>query len=137
MQDFIKNFKQWLLLKEKLHYAAKPVPFINEGEIWWCSVGINVGHEIDGKSELFVRPVLIFKKLSEDTFWGIPGTTQNKNGNWFVDVIFQEKKQVFILAEIRSLSVRRLDKRIGTLSEDNMAKIINAFIGLLPKNRPT
>ncbi len=30
----------------------------------WCSIGINVGDEEDGKNELYERPVLVIKKFN-------------------------------------------------------------------------
>ncbi len=134
MELFIKKFKQWSFLKKKIHYSEKLVPLFNEGEVWWCSLGVNIGNEIDGKNSTYTRPVLIFKKLSDDTFWGIPGTGQNKTGSWFISIPFQNKKQVFVLSDIRSLSSKRLDKIIGTLSEESFIKIKESFLGLLLKN---
>lgn len=61
-----KRFSEWIGLKEKLHKAGK-LPKIKEGDIWWCSIGENVGVEINGKSEFFSRPVLVLKKT--ESFW--------------------------------------------------------------------
>lgn len=33
-----KHFKDWIKLKEKLHFNARR-PRIHEGEVWWCSFG--------------------------------------------------------------------------------------------------
>ena len=41
-------------------------------DIWWVSVGVNVGFEEDGKNDNFVRPVLVLKKFNNDMFLGIP-----------------------------------------------------------------
>ena len=38
------------------------------------SIGKNIGYETLGKQELFLRPVLVYKKLSKSTFVGIPLT---------------------------------------------------------------
>jgi len=46
----------------------------------------NVGSEINGKSALFSRPVIIYKKLSHGFYFVIPTTTQKKEGSWFVRV---------------------------------------------------
>ncbi len=73
-----KHFPEWMKLKEKLHFR-KTFPRINEGDIWWCSCGENVGVGINGKSQRFTRPVLIMSKLSERGFIGIPLTSQEKN----------------------------------------------------------
>lgn len=61
MED--KRFVKWIILKEKLHNIGR-LRTIHEGEIWWCAMGENVGVEINGKHDVFSRPVLVFKKLS-------------------------------------------------------------------------
>ncbi len=60
---YTKHFQEWIILKERLELRIDAAPFVNEGEIWWASIGENVGFEISGKSERFSRPVLIFRKL--------------------------------------------------------------------------
>ena len=69
---FIKRFAEWIVLKEKLHDKQHEAPFVSEGEIWWASVGENVGSEINGKSNLFSRPVIIYKKLSHNFSFHLP-----------------------------------------------------------------
>ena len=87
-----KNFEGWFRLKPKLHYNAR-TPRIQDGEIWWCSFGENIGIEINGKSNRFTRPVVIMKKLSQDGFMGIPLTSQEKTGSWYVGFEFLNKKE--------------------------------------------
>ncbi|TSC76682.1 MAG: hypothetical protein G01um101433_739, partial [Parcubacteria group bacterium Gr01-1014_33] len=45
----MKRFLEWIGLKEKLHSAVHSAPLVSEREIWWVSIGENVGSEIDGK----------------------------------------------------------------------------------------
>ena len=61
--DFVKEIKNWLELKIKIWPEKKEIIF-KRGEIWWCSLGFNVGEEIFGKGNKFTRPVLIFKKFT-------------------------------------------------------------------------
>ena len=70
-----KDFDGWIRVKESLHFEGT-FRSIKEGEIWWCSVGENVGVEVNGKQELFLRPVLIMKKLSRFGFMAIPLTSK-------------------------------------------------------------
>lgn len=58
-----KRFQEWILLKERLHAKLPQAPYISEGEVWWASLGENVGFEINGHSKDFTRPVLIFISL--------------------------------------------------------------------------
>jgi len=55
----LKRFSEWFGLKMKLHDRQQTPPLVSEREIWWASVGENVGSEINGKSALFSRPVII------------------------------------------------------------------------------
>src|SRR3977135_3027575 len=48
--------------KEQRH-AQHHTPTFQEREIWWRSVGVNVGHEMDGKNQFYNLPVLIVRKL--------------------------------------------------------------------------
>jgi hypothetical protein len=60
----MKQFEDWSKEKQNIEiFAPKTLPF-REKEIWWCSIGINIGDEQDGKNELFERPVLILRKFN-------------------------------------------------------------------------
>lgn len=95
-----KHFDEWIEVKKNVHGTAR-LPVILEREIWWCVMGENVGVEINGKSKTFARPVLIFKKLSCFGFMGIPLTSQEHSGDWYVEFVFQNKRQFAVLAQAR------------------------------------
>jgi mRNA interferase MazF len=68
-----KNFDSWNKYKKRIqierahkHYHAR--------DIWWCSLGVNVGSEHDGEGSEYQRPVLIIKGLSVNTCLAIPLT---------------------------------------------------------------
>jgi hypothetical protein len=44
----LKDYSGWFILKPKLH-IAEPSRHVKERDIWWCSIGIKVGGEMDGK----------------------------------------------------------------------------------------
>ena len=69
-----KDFDNWGVVKKRLN-CIRNLRTFNEREIWWCSVGLNIGYEIYGKNELFNRPVLIIKKFSSSIFLGLPLTS--------------------------------------------------------------
>jgi mRNA interferase MazF len=60
--------------KKESHYKVSPPPLFKERDIWWVSIGVNVGFEEDGKHEKFLRPVLILKKFNKELFLGIPNS---------------------------------------------------------------
>lgn len=88
LKNLAKRFLEWIKLKEKLHLATFKLPLVAEVEVWWASIGENIGREISGKSELFSRPVLVFKKLSRETFLALPITTQARQDSWYIRVTY-------------------------------------------------
>lgn len=123
----IKRFLVWLSLKEKIHNNTYKPPLFREGEIWWCSIGENVGSEINGKSNLFSRPVLVYKKLSSNTFLGIPTSSQFKQGSWYVPITFKKDKSIVILSQIRILDYKRLSTKIGHLDSSDFKSVKIGF----------
>ena len=70
-EEYTKNFKAWSKKKEFIEKRVLPDDFyFLEGEIWWAVLGVNIGHEIDGKNDMYERPVLVLKKISESTCCG-------------------------------------------------------------------
>jgi len=114
------NFDNWNLLKKKLNQISLP-PFFNEREIWWCSIGINIGCEILGEGKTFSRPVLVLKKLGINNFIAVPLTTKIRFG--YHKFHFKEKEVCAILGEIRKMDSKRLTKKMGKLSDNKFAEI--------------
>jgi hypothetical protein len=50
--------------KKKIIEAKKYYKYIKEREIWWCSAGLNIGDEQNGKNFNFERPFIIIKKFN-------------------------------------------------------------------------
>jgi mRNA interferase MazF len=123
MKDFIK----WFSLKPKLDSYIHKAPFVSEGDIWWASIGENVGSEIGGKSELFSRPVIIYKKLAHGFYFVIPTATKEKAGSWYVSFTHKEKVTVACLHQARSIDYRRLSTKLGTLSHEDLMTVKRGF----------
>jgi mRNA-degrading endonuclease toxin of MazEF toxin-antitoxin module len=133
-----KDFNSWFEIKPKLHNKLQ-TPLVKEREIWWCSVGVNVGNEMDGKNSKttqkkdYTRPVLIFKKLSHTTFLGIPFTTKNKQGSWFYPLAIKDNESKLVFSQIRSFDTKRLQRRIEQIGGVEFERINKAFINFLKK----
>ncbi len=123
----VKRFLEWIGLKEKLDAIIHKAPYVSEGEIWWASLGENVGAEINGKSQYFSRPVIILRKLSHNFYFVIPVTSQIKSGNWYVTVKQENKEMMACLHQARSIDYRRLSNKIGELDESDFEKIKVGF----------
>ncbi len=123
----MKNFIQWFALKPKLDSSIHRAPFVSEGDIWWASIGENVGSEIGGKSELLSRPVIIYKKLAHGFYFVIPTSTKEKNGSWYTTFTHKEKVTVACLHQARSIDYRRLSTKLGTLSSEDLDTVKTGF----------
>ena len=82
----VNRFFEWIGLKEKLHQSEHKPPFVSERDLWWASLGQNVGSEVNGKSDRFSRPVLIMRKLAHGFYLVAPTTTKQREGTWYVHV---------------------------------------------------
>jgi mRNA interferase MazF len=123
----IKKFLEWIGLKEKLHLKISSAPYVSEGEVWWASLGENIGAEINGKSRDFTRPVVIFRKLSHEFYLALPLTTKERYGTWYTKCNFLGKEQFVCLHQARSLDHRRLHSRLGELGAADIKAVRNGF----------
>ena len=118
-----KDFDNWNEKKKKIH-ENKKAPFCHERELWWCSLGVNIGFEQDGSEEEGNRPVLILKGLSRQTCVAIPLTTSISEHPLRPSIGLVEDKQAHaLLSQIRVVDTRRLVRKIGQLDKNIFEKI--------------
>jgi hypothetical protein len=70
----LKDFDTWNSRKKTIDLSAINPPYL-ERDIWWCSLGVNIGFEENGDNENSERPVIIFRGFSKELCWIIPLTT--------------------------------------------------------------
>lgn len=119
----IKDFDRWNEKKKTINTRADG-PFFHEREIWWCSLGVNVGFEQDGSGDEYRRPVLVLKGLSRKTFVAAPLTASTKSHPMRPSIgkIGNEQARVLI-SQIRVVDTKRLVRKIGYLNKDMFEKI--------------
>lgn len=133
LDKILKYFLDWFNKKPKLNNSNHRPPFVEEGQIWWCHFGQNIGTEINGKSKDFTRPAIIFTKFSKYAFFVIPTKIKIKNGSWFSSFEFKNTKMTAVLSQTRIIDYRRLQNKIGILDEQDFIKITNDFQNLHAK----
>lgn len=125
-----KDFQKWHKKKENIDHKNKRIFFHNR-EVWWCSLGVNIGYEQDGKGDSFARPVLVFKKFNKEVFWGIPITMAKKTGKFYSPInLIDDKERCAIISQIKLLDCKRLLDKIGFISKENYIEIQKAVINL-------
>lgn len=112
----IKDFDRWNEWKKKLHLSDNTKRYYHEREIWWCSLGINIGYEHDGKGVFYQRPILILKALSANTCLVVPITSSPIKHKLRIEIGYvNEKNASAVISQMRVVDTRRLVKRIGYL----------------------
>ncbi|MCX6751195.1 MAG: type II toxin-antitoxin system PemK/MazF family toxin [Candidatus Nomurabacteria bacterium] len=138
----MKDYFKWHAIKSDIENSGKEILF-RDREIWWCSLGENVGFEQDGKNEKYERPVLVFRKFNKGMFWGLPLTSKEKNDSFHYKLTLhiknendeiEEKISMVILSQLRLLSGKRLIRRVARINENNFKEIENKVISLIKTN---
>ncbi|MDB5245375.1 MAG: hypothetical protein JWN90_480 [Parcubacteria group bacterium] len=124
---YMKRFLEWIRIKSALDKKTHQAPDVSEGDVWWASLGENVGHEIQGKDQNFTRPVIIYKRLSRNFYFVIPVTTKPHRGTWFVSYRFHSMAVTACLHQARSIDYRRLFSQLGHIDKASFARVQEAF----------
>ena len=112
---FPNEFDKWSELKQKIE-QKEPINF-NERDILFISIGQNIGLEQYGKSEEFLRPVVVLKKYNRYLFLGIPLSSKIKKGYFFHTMQFKNRINSALLLQSRTFDSKRVKYRLSTLSQ--------------------
>lgn len=117
--ELISIFVSWTKLKIKIHVCEREPVYFREKEIWWASLGANIGYEQDGKNEEFERPILVLKKFNKDILWMLPLTRAKKLNNKYYFQLEQGGEDSFVvLSQIRLVSSKRLSRKMRMIKDD-------------------
>ncbi len=135
--EYKKDFDNWNVKKKHLDRRYVRPPYFKEREIWWLSIGVNVGYEEDGKDSNFVRPVLIIRKFNKNIFLGVPLSTKIKNNIYYIEITHQTRKISAMISQIKTFSSKRILNKIGELDNNNFNYVIERIreIIILPLSR--
>jgi len=125
---YTKDFETWHKDKQGIDQRRKLKPF-KEMDIWWASLGVNVGHEIDGKNHKFERPVLVIKKINRSTAYVVPltSTVRPKDSNFVTFQVNGETKSANI-SQVRMIDIRRFRREAKfRLSVADFKNIVRKF----------
>jgi mRNA interferase MazF len=112
----IKEFGKWCEEKQQLEEGIKDTIVFHEREIWWCSMGVNLGDEEDGKNDLFERPAIVLKKFNAKIAWVIPLSSKVKEGKYYHTLIHEGYASVALLSQLRLVSIKRFRRKIRKIS---------------------
>ena len=119
-----KDFDSWNQIKKKIDEGEKLI-FCNQREIWWCSLGLNVGVEEDGKNQLFERPVLVIKVFNQRMIRVAPLTGRDREDKYHITISYNNRTGSVILSQMKTISSKRLSRKLCRLDEKQFAKVID------------
>ncbi|MFH1253217.1 MAG: type II toxin-antitoxin system PemK/MazF family toxin [Candidatus Uhrbacteria bacterium] len=129
-KEILERFVGWTKLKIKIHFSQRRI-FPKEREIWWVSLGQNIGVEINGKNENFERPVLVVKKYSLDSVLVLPISSRSRDNQYCFDFINNNKNGSINFSQVKSIStkrfIRRLDKMDSVVYQKIKEKLKETF----------
>ena len=126
----MKNYNDWHKRKTDIENHSNEKLF-RERDVWWCSLGQNIGFEQDGKNKKFERPVLVLKKFNKAIYLGVPLTTKKKENKFHFKIAITNKDSFAILSQIRLLSSKRLIRRIERINKTSVEQVRDKVIGVI------
>ena len=123
MQEYLIKFIEWTKLKIRIHVTDNEPVYFREKEIWWASLGVNIGYEQDGKNEKFERPILILKRFNNKILWALPMTSKERTGKFYYQFEYEGEKYSVILSQLRLISSKRLLRKIRVFPEDSFNNV--------------
>jgi len=121
-----KDFDEWNEVKKAIH-REENAKFYHAREVWWCSLGVNIGFEQDGAGNEYRRPILIRKGLSRETCLAIPLTTSTHPHRLRPSVGLVEGQEArALLSQMRVIDTKRLVRKIGYIEQDAFERIRKA-----------
>jgi len=113
-----KDFDVWNMNKKHIH-ADNDNKLYRTRDIWWCSLGVNIGFEEDGTGNTGERPVVIVRGFSKQVCLIMPLTSSEKSNPYYISLgIVNGRKAFVITSQIRLIDTKRLINKIGVVDQD-------------------
>lgn len=124
----LKIFTDWTKIKVKVHLFSKKEIYPKIREIWWVSIGQNIGVEINGKNKNFERPVVIMKVFNNFSALVAPISSTVKKDKYCIQFKNEKDEENIIkMSQIRSMSTKRFIRKVGDLNIEDFEKIRELF----------
>ncbi|MCD4755997.1 type II toxin-antitoxin system PemK/MazF family toxin [bacterium] len=121
----------WNEIKKDLSQNNHKTPFYKDSDIWWLSIGYNMGCEVYGKGKDYARPVLVIKKFNQYSFIGIPLSTKVKDDKYHTPITVKNKTVSALTSQVRTFSTKRLLYKIIELDEKDYRKVVDNVVALI------
>ena len=126
-----KDFDRWNEAKKEIERSTFD-KFVHIREVWWCSLGLNIGREEDGNEDFFERPVLVLNKFNRDMVLIVPLTASPKRTPYHFCLPYNGTEVAAVLSQLRLVSTKRLKRRMWRVPDplfDEIGSAVQRMIG--------
>jgi mRNA-degrading endonuclease toxin of MazEF toxin-antitoxin module len=117
-----EKYDEWNIRKKVLAVKDNNL-YAHEREIFWCSLGCNIGVETNGSGDYFERPVIIMKVYNNQSALILPITSKNKADRFHFKISVKNKDAWVKVTQARTVSTLRLRKKIEYLHKETFSKL--------------
>lgn len=118
----MKDFDDWNVSKKKVELRKRMT--IKTGSVWICNFGLNIGYEIDGKNENYIRPALVLLGFGYSGAIVVPLTSSGKKSKFLITL---NKKSSINLSQVRYLDSKRFMRYVFDIQKNKLSGILNAL----------
>ncbi len=130
-----KEFDRWNDLKKQINLKGEKL--FQEREVWWMNFGKNVGVEINGKGNKFIRADLILRKYNRQKALVLPITSKPKSNNpFYFEIVYKNRKFYISLTQARVISNKRFVRKIYKMGACKYNEILDGFVNNLQSKTP-
>jgi len=126
----MQEYDKWNEVKKHIDTLDKNIN-LKEGNIYLLSIGKNIGNESYGKGDIFLRPVLVLKKLGHNYFIGVPLTSKKKIGSYFFEFLYKDNPSYAMFNQVKTINSKRILKYHGKIKQDDFKKLKEKFVKFL------
>lgn len=118
-----KDYSGWHTIKTVVN-NDKARPRFHEREIWFATLGANVGFEQDGRGEKYLRPVVVIRKFNNEVCLAVPLTKNQKKGIHYYTFSYEDGIiSTAILSQVRLIDSKRLNYKSGYIPLEDFRKL--------------
>ena len=126
-----KDFDNWNNQKKEINNLKKNKLY-QARDIWWCSLGLNIGFEQDGTGKNNGRPVLIIRGFSKEVCLVLPLSTSQKENKYYHKIgRLNGKDASAIISQVRLVDTKRFVNKIDKLGKGKFDEIRKAVKDLI------
>jgi mRNA interferase MazF len=118
-----KDYHLWIPQKVTIH-NEKIRPRFHEREIWFATLGENIGFEQDGRGASYLRPVVIVRKFNNEVCLVVSLTKNKKTGIHYFSFEYETNIiSTAILSQIRLIDAKRLNYHSGYMRKEEFSTL--------------